>query len=103
MLFFTKSDEGAVCGTAVVPAQPKGPRDKAKVEAAVQVASWIVSKLRNRRFLSLTDLPDAICDCVTALNERVTQHLGTSRRALFDEIERPVLTPRPAGPYTFAQ
>jgi transposase len=40
---------------------------------------------------------------VTALNERATRHLGTSRRALFDEIERPALKPLPAEPYTFAQ
>jgi len=33
----------------------------------------------------------------------VTRHLGTSRRALFDEIERPALKPLPAEPYTFAQ
>jgi hypothetical protein len=29
--------------------------------------------------------------------------LGTSRRALFDEIERPALKPLPVEPYTFAQ
>jgi transposase len=53
---------------------------------------------------SLTrDLNDAIRDCVTALNERVTRHLGTSRRTLFDEIERPALKALPAEPYTFAQ
>ena len=33
----------------------------------------------------------------------MTRHLGTSRRALFDEIERPALKPLPAEPYTFAQ
>ena len=30
----------------------------------------------------------------------MTRHLGTSRRALFDEIERPALKPLPAEPYT---
>ena len=90
--------------TAIVPARPRKPRDKAKVEVAVLLATrWIVAKLRNRQFFSLTDLNDAIRDCVTALNARVTRHLGTSRRALFDEIERPALKPLPAEPYTFAQ
>src|SRR5271165_3237709 len=90
--------------TAIVPARPKKPRDKAKVEAAVLLATrWIIAKLRNQQFFSLTDLNDAIRDCVTALNARVTRHLGTSRRALFDEIERPALKPLPAEPYTFAQ
>ena len=41
-------------GTAIVPARPRKPRDKAKVEVAVQVATrWIIAKLRNRRFFSL--------------------------------------------------
>ena len=90
--------------TVIVPARPRKPRDKAKVEVAVLLATrWIIAKLRNRQFFSLTDLNDAIRDCVTALNTRVTRHLGTSRRALFDEIERPALKPLPAEPYTFAQ
>ena len=90
--------------TAIVPARPRKPRDKAKVEVAVLLATrWIIAKLRNRQFFSLTDLNDAIRDCVTALNARVTRHLGTSRRSLFDEIERPALKPLPAEPYTFAQ
>ena len=36
---------------------PSKPRDKAKVEVAVQVATrWIIAKLRNRRFFSLAEL-----------------------------------------------
>lgn len=41
-------------GTAVLPTRPRKPRDKAKVEVAVQVAQrWILARLRNRRFFSL--------------------------------------------------
>lgn len=41
-------------GVAVMPARPRRPRDKAKVEAAVLVAQrWIVARLRNRRFFSI--------------------------------------------------
>jgi len=98
------AEMAAYYDTAIVPARPRKPRDKAKVEVAVLLATrWIIAKLRNRQFFSLTDLNDAIRDCVTALNECVTRHLGTSRRALFDEIERPALKPLPAEPYTFAQ
>ena len=38
-----------------------------------------------------TEINAAIRDLVTALNDRVTRHLGASRRALFDELERPAL------------
>ena len=92
----TYAEMAAHYGTAIVPARPGKPRDKAKVEVAVQVATrWIVAKLRNRRFFSLTELNGAIRELTTQLNARVTRHLGTSRRALFDEVERPALKPLP--------
>ena len=100
----TYSEMAAHYGTAIVPARPGKPRDKAKVEVAVQVATrWIVAKLRNRRFFSLSELNAAIRELTTQLNARVTRHLGTSRRALFDEIERPALKPLPVEPYVYAE
>ena len=48
-------------GFGVVPARPYKPRDKAKVENAVQVAQrWIVAALRHRKFFSLEELNQAI-------------------------------------------
>ena len=64
---------------------------------------WIIAKLRNRRFFSLAELNAAIRELVTALNDRVTRHLGASRRALFEELERSALKPLPAEPYTYAE
>jgi transposase len=91
-------------GTAVVPARPHRPKDKSKVEVAVQVATrWIIAKLRNRCFFSLAEINAAIRALVTQLNDRVTRHLGTSRRALFDEIERPALKALPVEPYLYAE
>ena len=46
----TYADLAAHYKTAVVPARPYKPRDKAKVEVAVQVAErWILAALRNRQ------------------------------------------------------
>jgi transposase len=90
--------------TAIVPARPRKPRDKAKVEAAVLLATrWIIAKLRNRKFFSLAELNDAIRDCVTDLNTRNSRHLGASRRALFNDIERAALKPLPAEPFEYAE
>jgi transposase len=100
----TYAEMAAHYGTAIVPARPGKPRDKAKVEVAVQVATrWITAKLRNRRFFSLSELNAAIRELTTQLNARVTRHLGTSRRALFDEIERPAFKPLPVEPYVYAE
>ena len=43
--------------TAIVPARPRKPRDKAKVEVSVQIVErWVLARLRNRRFFSLAEL-----------------------------------------------
>jgi transposase len=89
--------------TAIIPARPRKPRDKAKVEAAVLLATrWIIAKLRNRKFFSLVELNEAIGTCVADLNNRVSRYLGASRRALFDEVECSALKSLPAEPYVFA-
>jgi transposase len=90
-------------GTAIVPARPNKPRDKAKVEAGVLLATrWIIAKLRNRKFFTLAELNEAIAECLTGLNNRVSRHLGASRRALFDGVERAALKTLPPEPFEFA-
>ena len=100
----TYAEMAAHYDTAIVPARPYKPRDKAKVEVAVLVATrWIIAKLRKRTFFSLAELNAAISIEVAALNARVTRHLGASRKALFEELECPALKSLPAEPYTYAQ
>jgi transposase len=90
-------------GTAILPARPYKPRDKAKVEAAVLlVQRWIIARLRNRQFFSLDELNAAIRDEVARLNARVSRHLGASRQQLFETIERPAMLPLPPEPYVHA-
>jgi len=90
--------------TAIVPARPNKPKDKSKVEVGVQVAlRWVIAKLRKRTFFTLAELNDAIRDCVDQINNRVTRHLGASRRSLFEEIERSALKSLPATDYVFGQ
>ena len=68
-------------GTTVLPARPRAPRDKAKVEAAVQHAErWIMAPLRNQTFFSLGELREAIAPLLAALNERPFQKTDGSRR-----------------------
>ncbi len=89
--------------TAVVPARPYKPRDKSKVEVAVQIAErWILAALRNRQFFSLSELNAAIRDLLDKLNNRVTHHLGNSRRTLFEELDKPALKALPREPYEYA-
>jgi transposase len=90
-------------GAAILPARPYRPRDKAKVEVAVQVAQrWILARLRNRRFFSLTELNAAVTLLVNELNVRVMRGYGASRADLFATVDRPHLQPLPPEPYAFA-
>ena len=90
-------------GTAILPARPYKPRDKAKVEGAVLlVQRWIIARLRNRQFFSLEELNAAIRDEVARLNARVSRHLGASRQQLFETLDRPAMQPLPPEPFTHA-
>jgi len=86
----TYADLARHYGTAIVPARPYKPRDKAKVEVGVQVVGrWILARLRHRRFFSLAELNAAIRGLLDELNNRVMRGWGTSRRALFEQLINP--------------
>jgi len=88
---------------AVVPARPIKPRDKAKVESGVQVVEQrVLAPLRNRRFLSLAELNEAISDLVDKLNNTPFQKLEGTRRQMFEQIDAPALRPLPDQRYVFA-
>ncbi len=90
-------------GCAILPARPKKPRDKAKVESGVLVAErWIAAALRNRTFFSIAEANRAIRERVTWLNDRPFKKLAGSRASLFAELDRPALRPLPATPYEYA-
>src|SRR5438132_7407973 len=90
--------------TAIVPARPYRPRDKAKVEVGVQIVGrWILARLRNRRFFSLASLNEAIHALLVELNDRPLRSWGRSRCELFEELDRPALTPLPDEPYEYAE
>ena len=58
-------------GTAILPARPRKPRDKAKAEAGVLVATgWILARLRHGRFFSLAALNARIAELLESLHTR---------------------------------
>ena len=84
-------------GVAVLPARPAHPRDKPKVEVAVQVVErWILARLRNRRFFRLAELDAAIAELLTDLNARALRKLPGNRTDAFRALDAPVLRALPA-------
>lgn len=83
--------------TTILPARPLSPRDKAKVEGGVLIAQrWILARLRNVTCFSLDEMNEHIAALVSDLNDRVMKRYGKSRRQLFDELDRPAITPLPS-------
>jgi transposase len=88
-----------------MPARPAKPRDKAKVEVAVQIAErWILARLRHERMSTLGELNRRIRELLGELNARpMKKYGGKSRRQLFDEVERAHLGVLPAERYELAR
>jgi transposase len=91
-------------GVSVLPARPRRPKDKAKVEAGVRFAqSYILGRLRYQTFFSLAEANQAIAVMVARINDHVMRRLGLSRRHLFETVERPALGALPATDYEYAE
>ena len=91
-------------GVAVVPARVRKPRDKSKAENSVQrVEQWILARLRDRQFFSLTELNQAIRLHLEELNNKPFQKLDGCRRSHFETLDRPALKPLPATRYEFGE
>lgn len=100
----TYADMADHYGCAVIPARPRKPRDKAKVESGVLVAKrWILAVLRKRTFNSLVDLNTAIGECLEKLNNRPMRRMKRSRRELFESLDKPNALPLPTRPYEYAE
>jgi transposase len=91
-------------GVVVIPARPRRPKDKAKVEVGVQVVQrWILARLRHRRFFELDELNQAIWELLDELNARPFQKLEGSRKSAFESLDQPVLRPLPGVRYELAE
>lgn len=91
-------------GVAIVPTRTAAPKDKAKVESAVSIVErQILAPLRHMTFTSLGELNAEIAKRLCVLNTQPFQKMKTSRRALFEEIDKPALKPLPPQRYQFCE
>jgi transposase len=91
-------------GAVVIPARVRKAQDKAKVESAVLIAErWILAALRNYTFFSPEELNQGIREKLQDFNLRKFQKLDTTRKELFETLDRPALKPLPEKPYEYAE
>lgn len=90
--------------TAVVPARPAHPRDKAIVEGLVKILMrYVRFRHRRHRFTSLAEINRALAECVQRINERRHRRFGLSRRERFEQLERAALKPLPTADFDDAE
>ena len=71
-------------GTAILPARVRSPKDKAAVEGTVGIIStFILAALRNRQFLSLPELNEAIHERLETFNRKPFQKREGSRAMIY--------------------
>ena len=100
----TYQDFATHYGTAILPARVRHPRDKAKVETAVQIVEReILAPLRHDVFHSLAELAHAIAYALERVNTRPFQKLAGSRRSVFEATERATLRPLPVTRYELCE
>jgi len=88
--------------TAIIPTRVRSPKDKAAVESNVGVIStWITAALRNRQFLSIRELNEAVRLRLKEFNAKPFQKKEGSRAEGFEE-EREFLLPLPEYHYELA-
>lgn len=91
-------------GIGVVPARPRKPKDKSKVENSVLIVQrWILARLRNQVFHSIAELNITIRKLLIEVNNRKMQKLGKSRKELFDEVDKPSARELPQTPYSLRE
>ena len=88
---------------AIIPTRVRKPKDKSKVEKAVQVVEGqILAPLRNRTFFSLSEANEAIALLLQEVNTKQMQKQPWSRKELFEDLEKPVLRELPKESYVLA-
>lgn len=90
--------------SAVIPARPKKPKDKAKVETGVLIAErWVLARLRNREFFSLAELNGVIAALMVDFNNRPFKKLPGCRLTQYQLLDRPALQPLPTVAFEYAE
>ena len=91
-------------GVAIMPARPRHPKDKAKVEVGVQIIErWILARLRHHTFFSLAELNQCIRALLVEVNNKPFKQLKGTRQQWFDSLDKPILNPLPKHPYEYTE
>jgi transposase len=87
-------------GMSVLPTRVRKPKDKSRVEGAVNhIYYQVYARIRNHIYYSLQELNEALREMAVEFNQRIMKDYGLSRDALFERDERPCMKALPQTPY----
>ncbi|MBU0505958.1 IS21 family transposase [bacterium] len=90
--------------TAIVPARPRHPKDKALAEGAVKLVMryfrWVY---RKHTFISLDEINQAVAKVIEHINNKSHSRFHVSRFDRWQKIERSKLSPLPVNAYEFIE
>jgi transposase len=90
--------------TTIIPARVRAPRDKPAAEGSVRhIAYQIMANLRERRFVGIYELNDAISEELERLNAKPFTAKADCRTVVFRRDEQPLLSPLPAMPFEISE
>lgn len=88
----------------VEPARVRKPKDKPKAEQGVQaIQRYILAYFRHQKIFSVDEANEKISMLLDRYNNKVMKHIGKSRTQLFEELDKPMLSPLPANRYIYEQ
>jgi len=98
----TYLEMGEYYRTAIIPARPRSPKDKASVEGTVgNLTSALIGRLRNQEYFSLYELNQDISKNLEKFNRKPFQKKDGSRKSLYED-EKFYLQHLPREPYEIA-
>ena len=90
--------------TAIIPARPLKPKDKAKAENAVLIVQrWVLAHLRHQTFFTLAELNRTIRVLIDELNRRPFKKLPGTRLSQFEALDKLALKPLPIERYEYLE
>jgi transposase len=90
--------------TAILPARPRKPRDKAVVESNVlHLQRFILGRLRDRLLFSLSEVQEAVLGLTAEFNGQDMQVFKTSRRERFETLDKPFAKPLPTEDFALQE
>ena len=89
--------------TIIIPTRPRKPKDKGKVEKAVQIVETsVLAPIRNEEFTSIAQLNRRVKELTEEVNLKPLQKgEGEYRREMFEQIDLPEMGELPPYPYTY--